>query len=69
MESDFSGYRVWRKKEGEEEYRLLTPEAIRENTFTDTSIEKGIRYHYAVTAVDKQGNESERSDSVSEIKG
>jgi fibronectin type 3 domain-containing protein len=68
MEKDFHGYRVWRRKEGEEEYSLLTPEAIRENTFTDTTIEKGIRYHYVVTAVDKYDNESEKSDSVSEIK-
>lgn len=67
MESDFSGYRVWRKKEEEGEYSLLTPEPVRENTFTDITAEKNIRYNYAVTALDKQGNESEKSDPVSDI--
>jgi len=65
-EKDFGGYRVWRKKEGEEKYTLLTPDPIRENTFTDTDVEKNKRYHYAVTALDKLGNESEKSSSVSE---
>jgi len=67
MDKDFWGYRVWRKEEGEEEYALLTPEPIRENTFTDTSVEKNRRYHYTVTSLDKLGNESEKSDPVSEI--
>ncbi len=66
-EIDLGGYRVWRKEEGEEEYSLLTTEPIRENTFTDTSAEKNKRYHYVVTALDKIGNEGEKSASVSEI--
>lgn len=66
-EKDFAGYRIWRKKEGEEEYVLLTPEPIQENTFIDTELEKKKRYDYSITALDKLGNESEKSEEISEI--
>ena len=67
LEEDLAGYRVWRKMEGEEEYILLTPQPNPENTFNDTTVEKNRRYYYAITALDKSGNESPKSESVSEV--
>lgn len=67
QEEDLAGYRVWRKKEGEKDYVLLTPESIVENAFNDASVEKSIRYDYAITALDTSGNESKKSESISEI--
>jgi hypothetical protein len=66
-ETDLAGYRVWRKKAGESEFRALTPASIPENTFSDTAVEKGVRYDYAVSAVDRAGNESLRSAVLTEI--
>ena len=66
-EEDLAGYRVWRKTEGESEFKPLTPEPIRANAFNDTSVETNKRYYYAVTAQDESGNESQLSKSVSEI--
>ncbi len=53
--------------EGKDEFVLLTPQPIAENAFNDTTVEKDKRYHYAVTAQDNSGNESRKSESVSEI--
>jgi len=65
-EKDLAGYRVWRKMEEEDEYILLTPQPIQENAFNDTNVEQNRRYYYAVTAQDKSGNESPKSESVSQ---
>lgn len=66
-DQDLDGYRVWRKMEGEDEFVLLTPQPIRENAFNDTTVEKNRRYRYAVTAIDMSGNESPKSEGVTEI--
>ena len=66
-EEDLAGYRVWRKAEDGDEYILLTQDPIRENTYTDTTVEKNKRYYYAITAQDINGNESQRSEPISEI--
>jgi len=66
-EEDLAGYSVWRKTEEKDEFVLLTPQPIRENAFNDTTVEKNRRYYYAITAVDKSGNESPKSKDVSEI--
>jgi hypothetical protein len=65
-EDDLDGYRVWRRKEGETEFRLLTPDPIRENAYNDKAVEKGIVYVYAVTALDRDGNESKKSNTISD---
>ncbi len=67
QEKDVAGYRVWRREGGEDEYVLLTPEPILENAYTDTDVEKNKRYDYSITALDELGNESEKSEEVSEI--
>jgi len=67
QESDLGGYRVWKRAEGESEFAALMKEPILENTYTDTSVEKNIRYYYAITSMDKAGNESQKSNTISEI--
>jgi len=64
-ENDLAGYRIWRRLEGESDFSLLTSELFLESSFNDTKLEKGRKYEYTVTAVDKNGNESERSSMVS----
>jgi len=63
-EPDLAGYRVWRKTEKEKKYTPLT-DIIRESIYNDTGIEKNKRYNYAVSALDKSGNESKISKGIS----
>jgi fibronectin type 3 domain-containing protein len=67
QEKDLLGYRVWRREEEQEEYTLLTPEPVRENVYSDTTVEKNKRYYYAITALDENKNESQKSEAVSEM--
>jgi predicted small lipoprotein YifL len=62
-EEDLAGYRVWRKEAGAAEFVLLTPDLLPGNSYTDASVEKGKVYVYAVSARDKEGNESRRTES------
>jgi fibronectin type 3 domain-containing protein len=66
METDLEGYRVWRREEGTAEFRLLTPDPIKENAYSDRDVTKGKTYVYFVTALDKSGNESARSETISD---
>jgi len=66
QEKDLLGYSVWRKEEGQEEYTLLTPQPLEENIYNDSTVEINKRYYYAITAQDKNGNESEKSKPISE---
>lgn len=66
-ENDLDGYRVWRREEAGKDFRLLTPEPIKENAYNDKAVEKGKTYVYAVTALDRAGNESQRSETISDI--
>jgi predicted small lipoprotein YifL len=63
-EDDVAGYKVWRKEEGGEPgFVPLTPELLPGNVFTDSSVHKGKTYVYAVSAVDKKGHESAKTES------
>jgi hypothetical protein len=62
-EEDLAGYRVWRRDQGGPEFTSLTPAAIPGNSFTDLSVEKGKVYVYGVSALDKNGNESSKTES------
>lgn len=64
---DLAGYRVWRRVAGQGDFAPLTARPVAENTYSDAAAAPGIRFEYAVSAVDKAGNESARSVSVSEI--
>jgi hypothetical protein len=66
-EPDLAGYRVWRKTDNEAEFSVMTAAVIAENTFSDDRIESGRRYAYVITAVDTAGNESPRSEVLTEF--
>jgi predicted small lipoprotein YifL len=65
-EKDLAGYRVRRRAAGEGDFRLLTPAPVPENAFSDTTGAKGLKYVYAVSAVDREGNEGPRSETAVE---
>lgn len=67
-EPDLTGYRIWRKNGDNKEFTALG-DIIHENVYNDTAIKSDRRYEYAVTAVDKSGNESPKSKSISVIPG
>ncbi|HEX5483810.1 MAG TPA: hypothetical protein VFZ08_14395 [Terriglobia bacterium] len=61
--SRVAGYNVYREQSGRTVQRM-NPELLRTPVFTDSSIAHGGRYTYWVTAVDKVGNESLRSQTA-----
>ncbi len=65
-EKDLAGYRVRRRAAGETGFLLLTPEPVPENAFSDTTGAKGVKYVYAVSAVDREGNEGPRTEAAAE---
>lgn len=67
-ETDLAGYRVWRRSDSEDGFTAVT-ELIAENVYHDSKVEKNQRYHYAITALVENGNESERSEAVSVVLG
>ncbi len=64
-EKDLAGYVVLRGVSPGEELERITPVAVSEATFTDT-VQAGLRYIYAVQAVDKAGNISPLSNRAEE---
>lgn len=67
-EADLGGYLVLRGVEGAETLTLLTSEPIQETTYRDTSVAPGVRYDYAVVAIDRATppNRSDLSARVTE---
>jgi hypothetical protein len=63
-EPDVAGYTVYRW-DGTQEAKI-TRELLLTPTFRDTSVTPGRRYTYRVTASDRAGNESARSEPVTE---
>lgn len=69
-EKDIAGYRIYRSTNSSQpkgDWLLLTRELLILNTFQDKNVESGKTYYYYLTAVDKAGNISEPSETVSEI--
>jgi hypothetical protein len=64
-DKDLAGYNVWRKAAGAANYVRLTAAPVPEPTYTDRAVEKSGTYEYAITSVDRTGNESPKSASVS----
>jgi len=64
-EADLAGYILWRAMPADAAMTSLTPEPIKESTFSDT-VPAGARVAYAVQAVDKAGNLSPLSERVEE---
>ena len=57
-EADLAGYRVYRSKDGGAFERIA--EGVEAPSYSDRNVEAGAKYVYAVTAVDRTGNESPR---------
>jgi hypothetical protein len=64
-EPDLAGYFVWRAI-GDAPLQQITPTAVTDASFFD-GVRSGLRFRYAVQAVDKAGNRSAISDPVEEI--
>jgi fibronectin type 3 domain-containing protein len=66
-EADLRGYRIFRR-EARTEFQQLAEVDAAETSYADASAAHGVRYYYAVTAVDgaTPPNESARSEEVSE---
>jgi hypothetical protein len=52
-EPDLAGYVVLRGEAGSDTLQPLTPEPIRDTTYRDANVTPGVRYVYAVVAVDR----------------
>lgn len=65
-EPDVIGYNLYRS-EDEKSWTKITPRPITTITFSDRQVQIGKRYFYQIVAVDNAGNESPRSETVSEI--
>lgn len=65
-EADLLGCHVYRRKQGEREFKRLTENPLVKEIYLDTQVELGQDYEYAVTAVDNsvRKNESPRSEEV-----
>lgn len=66
IEKDIAGYKIYRSTD-KVNWTLLTDKLLETNTFQDTKVGSGKTYYYYLTAVDHFGNESEKSEIVSEI--
>ncbi len=64
LETDLAGYRVYRSEQEGERGRLLMPDLLSTPAVRDDSVVAGHRCWYAVTAVDRAGNESPLSNPV-----
>jgi hypothetical protein len=63
---DLAGYVVLRGDAAGDTLHALTPEPIRETTYRDDAVAPGLRYVYAVIAVDSEGNASAQSAKAEE---
>jgi hypothetical protein len=67
-EPDLEGYRIYRWTPPHEIPTLLDTKTLgtgdNDTTYKDTSVQIGVRYHYQVTALDRTGNESAKSDTA-----
>jgi hypothetical protein len=53
-ERDLQGYFVWRGEEGSETLTKIRDDVVKETRYTDENVKPGVRYVYAITAVDSQ---------------
>jgi hypothetical protein len=60
-EQDLDRYKIWRDENGDEEFDLLVEVSSNTPRFVDEDVSNGITYSYAVSAVDREGNESDLS--------
>ena len=68
-EEDLAGYLILRGQASDETLQRLTQGPILETTYLDTTVQPGVRYAYAIVAIDAETppNESPPSDRVEEL--
>ena len=64
-EPDVIGYNVYRSDD-EKTWTKITPRPITTITFSDKQVKANQKYFYQITAIDNAGNESPRSETLSE---
>jgi hypothetical protein len=64
VEPDLAGYRIYRSEKEGEPGAALRSELLASPAYRDLSVLSGHRYWYSLTAVDRAGNESGRSDAA-----
>ncbi len=64
-DKDLSHYIIYRKRTKKGHFKKISNNTIK-SRYKDKNIKKGILFYYYVIAVDKKGNESERSNIVKE---
>ena len=69
-EEDVAGYNIYRKVEGEQDFKKINKDLVRETTFSDPDVKPGLKHYYEISAVDSAPvpNESPRSAEVFEVK-
>jgi fibronectin type 3 domain-containing protein len=65
-EADVAGYAVYRRESGAAWQRISPAEPVVGPAFHDAHVEPGHTYRYAVSAIDKGGHESARSEEAEE---
>jgi len=64
-ETDIAGYNVYKSEEAGTSGTRANADLLLTPAFRDMNVQPGHRYFYAVTALDRSGNESPRSEAVS----
>jgi len=68
IESDLAGYNIYRSTDSLSDVSGMTPingsTVVQDTSYTDQKVSRGTSYHYQVTAVDADANESGPSDPV-----
>jgi len=62
LEKDLVGYLVYRRATGEKKFKKITPKPITKTEFVDKNLENGKQFEYMVTAVVRDGKESDFSN-------
>lgn len=65
-EADTAGYIVFRRVAGGAWQRISGAKLVTAPAWSDKTAQPGVRYEYAVAAVDRDGNQSTRSSTVTE---
>jgi hypothetical protein len=66
ISSDLGGYRIYKRKRGEAEFKLISEVAPNVTTYKDNNVSNGNVYEYYITSIDKSDlvNESKASNII-----